>query len=199
MTFFTGTQTELLYCMPVIPSSHSAFTTAVAINNTTYPCLLPAPLWQPSYSNGYSHALYLWASGGYETSATAPTFNFQICADTTPGTSANTLASTGAESSGFGASVTTGLWILECILTFTWATDITWTVVTTGTISWGVANAASSATAATWMVGSSSSAATTAVSLTTSVPYYLDLFVACNTSSATNAISCYQMLLFGCN
>lgn len=100
MSFYTGTQTELLYAMP---ASGAAVTAAAAtiMSGTTAanpPYGLPPGFFSQSSGSGAGRSLWIRAGGWYTVGSTAVTNTFKVGLNTTQNTAAIavTLGATGA-------------------------------------------------------------------------------------------------------
>lgn len=197
MSWTTGTQAELLAANTTIPASYNTFTSAqyigpaVATNSNGY---LPANFF--SGVAGVGKTLLIKAYGILGTTST-PNLTVGVTLNTTSGTynGSGILASTGANAMSSG--VTTVPWELEVIATCT-GTGSSGTFIADGKFQ--VMNALTTATA--W-VGARCSSSTanpnTALTISTDVAYYVELFATWGTSSASNLINVYSLAVMGLN
>jgi hypothetical protein len=201
MSFLTGTQTELIYCMnPAAGQTLATFTTAALLTATassTYAaCKLPDPgaTWP---SGAVQKALRVVGRGTWGDTSSAPTFKMQLGFNTTQGTLGAIYAGTGTVTCP-AVSVTNGAaggaWEFELDLVFSAegmsSGAYSYTVYPSGQFALNAPTAA----AGGGITGSSAS-----LTLLSSSTYWLELFATCAPSNASNAITCTQFMLFGMN
>lgn len=202
MTFLTGTNAEVLYCMPQngVALANSSAAAIISGNSATNPPFqLPAfnNLWGSS-SYGYAGRALRVVARGIAATTGAPTLTMKCGLNTTQGsggTVATVLAGTGAFTTPSGLA--NGVWEMEFGVDINQLGQTTVSVDALGRFILGVGNnAAASANAATaYMIGSTSSI--TAINPQTS--YWLELSATWGTASASNTITCFQFEVLGLN
>ena len=194
MSWTTGTQTEALSANTAVGTSFNTFTSAQYIGpSSTGSGYLPANFFLPN--TGVGKTLNVKAFGYYACTAT-PTLVLGITANTTQGTynSSGIFAQTPAMTL---ASGVTGWWSLDCLITCT-ATGSSGTFLASGAVI--LYSAVTSATA--WNSGrltSSTANPNTALTLSTEVAYYVELFATYSSSSASNLVQVYNVAVLGLN
>jgi hypothetical protein len=196
MTFVFGTNTELLYSMPVIGTSITSTSTVVCNTAATMgPFQLPAlgNIW--SIGNMVGKGLMIVASGGYDCAAlNSNTFRLQT--DTAIATSAATsglLCVTGAATAPLS---TTGAWDLQVWMSCVSVVANTATFYVSGDLTYGAGN--SNSATLYYNVGNSVTAGVpTATSLATNAAQYVDLWT--TWATAPTAFVCSQFMVFGLN
>lgn len=194
MSFYTGTQTELLYTLPaaVTKNTYTAQAVISAVTTTAPVATIPAGYFMNPPASGPGKAVLLKAWGSIANTAAA-TFSPAIGIDPTPGTIANaqTIYTTTAPT----ASITT-LWNFECWITaravgqtggMTLQLDGRWEQ---GVVASGGAPSASHLAA--WVSAS-------VTGLQGSLSYALELLGTWSASSASNTTTVNQMFLLGLN
>lgn len=194
MSFFTGTNTELLYSLPAAVTKNTYTTQAVfsALGASAPVAAVPANFFG-SVPNGVGRSLYLKAMGTIATTSAA-TFAVSLGFDTTVGTLANGTTVMAATAP---VAAITAPWNLEAWYTATavgntggLTIQVNGRWVMEGVASGGVAPATALA------VGFSGSfTATTGAA----VAYFIELFGTWSASAAGNTTTLQQMFLFGLN
>jgi hypothetical protein len=201
MTFFTGTQTEVLYCMPASGATLATTTGTVLSGNSTSnpPYQLPAlnALWgAPSYAVG--RAIKVIARGVFDSSAASNMTIGCYLDPTQNSTSAQiTLAATGALS---WPATTTGNFELEfdIVVQSIGVGTTACNLVTGGLLSVGIGANASATAASTYMVGNTNSAGTvTAIGVNPATSYYLEIWATQAATTRTTQLT--QFLVYGQN
>jgi hypothetical protein len=201
VTFFTGTQTEVLYCMPAAGATFATAATVALSGNSTSnpPYQLPAlnALWgAPSYAVG--RAIKVIARGVFDSSA-ASNMTIGCYLDPTQGsTSAQiTLAATGALS---WPSTTTGNFELEfdIVVQSIGVGATACNLVTGGLLTVGVGANATATAASTYMVGNTNSGGTaTAIGVNPATSYFLEIWGTQTVTTRTTQLT--QLLVYGQN
>lgn len=193
MSFYTGTNTELLYASTASGSAKASFTTEAQINDTAgmgVQCHLPADFWYPNRAQT-GRGIRLVARGVIGSTA-SPTFTLTVRAGAAGNTTAPILLGTAALT---GANNAAQIFELEgdIILTTIGAAGANSTVQGIGTLTTpGLANTISPV----W--GGAASPGTVAT-LDTSITNYINVNAACSASNAANTIQLLQLLVFGLN
>ena len=196
MSWTTGTQAELLASNITIPSAYATFTSAeyigpaVATNSSAY---LPANFFMGVA--GVGKTLNIKANGYYKCTAT-PTLVLGISLNTTSGTynGSGILAQTPTMTLSSGV---TGFWSMDVLATCT-GTGSSGTFLASGPVV--MYSAVTTATA--WNFGRCSSSTAdpnTALTISTDVAYYVELFAAYGSSSASNQVNVYNVAVLGLN
>jgi hypothetical protein len=206
MTFQTGTNTEVLYCMPAAGAALANSTAAAIIsaNTSTNPPYQLPPIQNlfggPSYAPG--RAMRVVARGTFGTTG-SPTFTL-TCGLNVSGSQGNTGFATGVILAATGAftaptTITNGIWELEFGIDINSIGDTNATAALSldalGRFILGSGNNAATAAATAYMVGS-------ATAITTVVPqnaYWVELVGKWGTASASNTITCLQFEVLGLN
>lgn len=197
MSGYTGTQTELLYSMP---ANGTAVTAAAITVLTGTPAASNPPYQLPSYffpsgQGGPGKTLWIRAGGFFSTGTiTSLTDVFTLGFDTTIGTLGTTLAKTGAITGTTLTSITNGAWLLDLTVACQ-QVGTTTNLISTGTLSIGAGNNASTTAAATYMVGSPNSA----VAINNATAYYIEVFNTWSVTTGSPTITCNLFTIFGCN
>lgn len=199
MTFCFGTNTELLYCMPALGTNNTTASSAVCMtaNSSSNP-----PFQQPTIAQMWTMSqvvgkgLMYIADGTFD-SGGAYNVTTVLSYDTTQGTSANTIASTGAYA--WASTTAVGAWhmqvMLNCVSAGT-SNATKWYV--TGFLTQGVANNATTTAGAIILLGGASSSGTpSAVTLTANQIYYPEIWM--TASSSMTAFYCTTFMAFGLN
>lgn len=194
MSFFTGTQTELLYTLSAAVTKNTYTTQAVlsAPAATAITATIPAGYFIIPPSSGPGKAIYVVAFGTIANTAAA-TFAPAFSLDPTPGTiaNANTIAAAVAPT-----AATTTVWQLEMCITarvvgqtggMTLQCDGKW-----------IQSAGASATVPV-ATGLSSMFSASITGLQGSLAYTLELLGTWSASSASNTTTLNQMLMLGLN
>jgi hypothetical protein len=197
VTFYTGTQAEVLYSMPVSGAAlnTSITKTVISATSTTNPAYqLPVGFF-PTGSGGPGRMVRAVCRGTYGCTVSAPTLTLGYYLDVTQAsvTSQILLAGTGAIPLP-AAAVTNGAWELEFDIVCQ-GVGSAGTLMTAGTLSLGTAANAATLVATSYMVG----APNAAIAFNNSTPYFLELWATWGTSSATNTIQATQHTIWGMN
>lgn len=200
MTFLTGTNAEVLYCMPAAGSALANSTASAIISGNTStnpPFQMPSlnTLWgSPSY--GYSgRALRIVARGTFGTTG-SPTLTMTLGLNTiqgSGGTVAITLAATGAFTA--PTTITNGNFELEIGIDINSIGITTSSLDPIGKFCIGPGNNAATATASTYMIGS----ATSITSVNPQTSYWVELAAKWGTANASNTIQALQFEVLGLN
>ncbi len=208
ISFLTGTQVELLYAMPVSgPAVTSAAATIMSGDTAANPpYLLPAGYFQQQSGAGPGKSLLLKGGGWATIGTTAVTDIFTVGMNTTAGTLLNTVAKTGTFTT--VASVTSVIFTFEVMLTCT----ITGSAANAGSINavgemhfgagnnaaaptWGTYGATNTTFFCTTMIGTPQ----TAVTVTPTLAYYIELFNQWNVTTGAPTITLTNFYVFGLN
>ncbi len=193
MSFFTGTQEELLFSQPA-PVTKNTWTTIAAYTGVvgTNPVpAIPAGWAMNEGVNPIGRALRVKALGTIQNTAAA-TFANAINVNPTPGTSTGNIPINAAFTP--TAAVTAG-WILEAWFTITAFATSTFTLQANGTITYmTVASGGVVSTATNQQIFSG-----TFAGLDPRVAQYVELFGTWSASSASNQTVVQQLLLEGLN
>lgn len=194
MSFYTGTQAELLYTLPAAVTKNTYTTQAIlsAPAATAPVAQIPGGYFMNPPAFGPGKALYLKAWGTIANTAAA-TFSPAFGVDPTPGTIANatTIAAAYAPT-----AATTTVWNLEVWITaravgqsggMTLQVDGRWT------------NEATASAAAPAATGLSSSFTASITGLQGQLAYALELLGTWSASSASNTTTLNQMFVLGLN
>jgi hypothetical protein len=197
MSFYTGTQAELLYSLPAAVTNNS-FTTQRVISapggSAGGPrCVIPAGFFG-SVPGGVGRGLLIKGAGTVANAATGATFANALALDAVAGTllAAGTIFSLPAIAP---TASTTIPWDFEIMITCQAVASAGTTLQCHGIYRQSVA-ASSTALVAT---GLASMIATTLTTLANESQMFLELFSTCSASSASNTISVQQLDVFGLN
>jgi len=203
VTFLTGTNAEVLYCMPAAGAilSNSSAQTIISGNTSTNPPYQLPPIWNlfggPSYAPG--RALRVVARGTFGTTGT-PTLTIR-CGLNSP-TQATVppgiiLAATGALTA--PSSITSGIWEMEFGVDINSIGDTANTQALSldalGSFRLGAGNNTAVLKSDVYMVGSAT-AITTVLPLTA---YFIEISALWGTANASNTIQCLQFEVLGLN
>lgn len=192
MSFYTGTQSELLYALPAAVTKNTYTTEApisVPTSSTLPHCIVPANFFS-AVPNGIGRVLFLKASGIIANTGAA-TFQGRVGWDTTQGTIANavtywpTLAPTAS---------TTCVWDLEIWYTCQQVGSAGVTLQLNGNYRTSVVASGTLSTA-----GQLVAFQTSLTGINAEVASYIELFGTWNASSASNTTTIHQMQLVGWN
>lgn len=193
MSFFTGTQAELLYTQNASVTKNT-YTTEAAFSGvlgTNSLCKVPAGYFGLDNPYPVGRCLYMTAFGTIATTSAA-TFAVALGLDPTAGTKNQGIAVAGALAP--TASITAP-WKLEAWYTCTAWTDSSMTLQVNGT--WRVESVASGGVPTTSSQCSGFSG--THATIDPRVVNYIELFGTWSASAAGNTTTVQQMLLFGLN
>lgn len=194
MSFYTGTQVELLYCQPangtaVTAAAQTVMTGTPAASNP--PFQLPA-FFFPSGQGGIGKHLRIVAGGFFTVGSTAVTQTIELSFDTTAGTHGTAVAKTGAFTT--TANVTNGAWYLDLGITCQ-QVGTTMNLNALGEITWGTGNNAATVANAGYMMG----APNTSIALNNATAYYPELWSTWSVTTGAPTITCTQFNIYGCN
>ena len=212
MSFFTGTQCELLYAMPgsgTAATGTTVTTQLLAQNSTTAPGLayaIPGNFFSQQSGGGPGKSLLLKGGGFWSTGSTSVTLTLSWYMDTAAGnTSGGTLlAATGAFTTAI--SITSGAWDFEILVTCSaLASGAHTNLNAVGHVNIGTGNNAAVATfsssnaasnaCGTVMIGAPNSGAL----ITSSTAYYIDPFASWSTTTGGPTITMSNFMIFGLN
>jgi len=206
MSFFTGTQCELLYSMPASGSAVTAAASTVMSGSTAAnpAYALPANFFSPQTGTTPGKALLIKGGGSWATPTAARTTNFQIALDTTAGTlSAIVLGKTGTLTTVI--TTATGAFDFELQVTMT-AQGVGATAGTLNTVGWvefGIANNAATGTFGTYGANNASrfmiGAPQTAVTFNTLTSYYVECFNQWDATTNSPTITLTNYTIYGLN
>lgn len=195
MSWTTGTQAECLAANVAVGSNYNTFTSAKYIGpDPSGSGYLPANFFLPANCIGKS--LYVKAFGILGTTST-PNLTIGVSANTTQGTynSSGIFAATAANAMSSG--VTTVPWELDVIITCS-AGGSSGAFLADGMFK--VYNAVTTATAwGGYRCSSSTANPNTALTLSTESAYYVELFATWGSSSGSNLIQVYNVIVVGLN
>jgi hypothetical protein len=192
MSFYTGTQSEVMYNNVGVATQLATFTTEDNLQKTYPPCIIPAGFFFNSSAVGKSIKVKAWGQIG---TTGAPTFTFSLRLLT------STTWSAGGLLLGSTAALTAGT--TQTLAPFTLEADISLktlsiggasTVQTMGEVRGPLALASPFAGTIP-----TNNTAITLSTLDNSTTYYLFLSVACGTSNAANLIQLTQLKVYGEN
>jgi hypothetical protein len=196
MSFYTGTQVELLYAQPanctaVTAAAQTVLTGTPAASNPPYQ--LPAYFFNPG-DGGVGKHLRITGGGFFTVGSTAVTEVIELSFDPTKAsrTGAITLAKTGAFTT--TANVTNGAWYLDALITCQ-QVGTTTNLNVLGTLDWGTGNNAATVINASYMLG----APNTSAAIDNSVAYYPELWGTWSVTTGAPSITCTQLNIYGCN
>jgi hypothetical protein len=191
MSFYTGTQAELLYSLQA-PVTKNTFTTEAAISGVagTNPiCAIPAGYFAGDVPNPIGRVLLLRAMGTIGNTAAA-TFAAALGLDVTPGTKVNAVPVMAATAP---VAAVTAPWLLEV--------QYTCTAFATSTMSLQVNGTWRQEALASGGVGSAAALCTGFQALLTGidprVALYPELFGTWSASNAANTTTVQQLILLG--
>lgn len=193
MSFYSGTQAELLYSLPaaVTKNTYTAQAPFSAVAASAPVATIPGGFFG-SVPNGVGRALYLRAQGTIANTAAA-TFAVALGLDTTAGTIANSATVMAATAP---VAAITAPWNLEAWYTCqAVGTSGGMTLQVNGR--WVMEGAASGGVAVSTALAVGFSASLTGLSATQQ--YFIELFGTWSASSASNTTTLQQMLLWGLN
>ena len=206
MSFYTGTQCELLYAMPAAAPSVSATATTsiLSANSTTLlPYQLPAAFFTQQSGGGVGKSLLIKGGGFFTLGATADTVTIALYMDTTAGTQLTLMAQSGAITP--VVSITNGCWEFEILVTCAaLGSGANSKLNAVGHIFWGPGNNAAAPTfasngqtsaAGVTMIG----APQTGVTITNTNAYYLDLYAWWSATTNSPTITLTNYMIFGLN
>lgn len=192
MSFYTGTQSELLYSYANTSTQLATFTTEDNLQKTYPPVILPAGFFYNASAAGKN--LRIHASGKLG-STSAPTFlwTLRLLTSTTWSAGGLTLGATAALTA--GTTQTLAPWFLDATVTLrTLGIGGASTVVTQGEVRGPLA-------LATPFAGTipANNTASTLATVDNSTTYYLFISATCGTSNAANLIQMETLQVYGDN
>lgn len=193
MSFYTGTNTELLYASTAVGSAKASFTSEAQINDVAgmgVQAHLPADFWFPNRAQP-GRGIRIVARGLIGSTA-SPTFTLTVRAGASGNTTSAILLGSAALTA---ANNSAQVWEMQgdVILTTIGGAGANSTVQGIGTlITPGLANTISP------VYGGAASPGTVAT-LDTSVTNYININAACSASNASNTIQLQQLLVYGLN
>lgn len=194
MSFYTGTQAELLYSLPAAVTKNTYTTQAIlsALTASAPVAAIPAGYFMNPPAYGPGKAVWLKAWGTIANTAAA-TFLPAIGVDPTPGTIANatTIAAAYAPT-----AATTTIWNLEVWIT---ARAVGQTGGLTLQLDGRYVNEATASAAAPAATALCAAFTASITGLQGSLSYALELLGTWSASSASNTTTLNQMFLFGLN
>jgi len=206
MSFYTGTQCELLYAMPgSAPAVTATATTSILSANsaTLLPYQLPAAYFTQQSGTGLGKSLLIKGGGNFTLGSTADTITLAWYLDTTAGTQLTVMAQTGAITP--VVSITNGCWEFELLVTCSaLGTGANSKLNAVGHVFWGPGNNAAAPTfasngatsaAGVTMIG----APQTGVTITNTNAYYLDLFGWWSATTGSPTLTLTNYMIFGLN
>jgi hypothetical protein len=202
MSFVTGTQAELLYAMPAtgasVTGTVSTGGTAQLLtppSSATAPAyLLPAYFFPDTY--GVGRSLLIQGGGTLLSGATNENVRFALYLDTTAGTQATLLCSTGLFTP-FGTTVTqTGAFSFDVLVTCT-AVGTAGTLNTVGRLHCGVAGNPTTTQATTGLCLLMQSA--TQPAFNNAQSYFIDLYCYFGATTTTQAATLTNFYVWGLN
>jgi hypothetical protein len=193
MSFYTGTQPELLYTLNAAVTKNTYTTEAAfsGVAGTNTVCSLPAGYFAQENPNPVGRSLYLKATGTIANTAAA-TFAVNLGFDVTAGTKANSVAVNAAYTP---TSAVTAPWTLEAWYTCTAFATSTFSMQVNGTIRYESVAAGGAPTTTAQCAGFQGSI----TGMDPRVQFYLELFGTWSASNAANTTTLQQMFLFGLN
>ena len=207
MSFYTGTQCELLYAMPgsgAAVTSTTATTQLLTQNSTTgVPYTLPAYFFTQQSGGGPGKSLLLKGGGWFTLGSTADTLTFTMALDSTAGTYGILLAASGAITP--VVSITDGAFEFEVIVTCTaLGSGAHTTLNAVGHLFWGPANNAAAPTFASNGVTSGGGvvmigAPQSAVTITNSTAYNVEAYASWSATTGSPTLTLTNFLIFGLN
>jgi hypothetical protein len=200
MSFVTGTQAELLYCMPItgasitntVSTASTGVITPAATATSGQPYQLPAYFFPDTYGTG--KAILIQGGGTLLSGPATQTVRFGLFLDTSINVQGTLLAATGAFSP-FGTTVSqTGAFMFEVLLTCT-AVGTAGTMNTIGRLFTGQSgNTATAATGVTMLMNSA-----TQPVFNNATSYYIEMFANFGATTTTQAVTLTNFLVWGLN
>jgi len=206
MSFYTGTQCELLYAMPAAaPSVSATATTSILSANsaTLLPYQLPAAFFTQQSGGGVGKSLLMKGGGFFTLGATADVLTLAFYMDTTAGTPLTLMASTGGITP--VVSITNGCWEFELLVTCSaLGSGANSKLNAVGHVFMGPGNNAGAATFASAAATSAAGVAMigapqTGVTITNTNAYYLDVYASWSATTNSPTITMSNFLIFGLN
>lgn len=196
MTFVFGTNTELLYSLPVLGNSITSTSTVVCNTAATAsPFQLPAlgNIW--STSNMIGKGFMIIANGGYDCAAlNSNTLRLQLDQNVAASAATSSLVTvTGAATAPLS---TIGAWDLQVWMTCVATSPGTASFYVSGDLAYGASN--SNSATLYYNVGNPVTAGVpTACSVSTTLPTFVELWT--TWATAPTAFVCSQFMVFGLN
>jgi hypothetical protein len=199
MSFYTGTQAELLYCMPATGASvTSTVSTASTAVLTPAAAAATQPFQLPSYffpnTGGIGKSVMIQGGGVLLNGPATQTARFALYLDTAINVQGTLLCATGAFSP-FGTTVSqTGAFFFHVLITAT-SIGTTCTLNTVGKMDIGQAgNTATNTTTATMLMNSS-----TQPTINNATAYYIEMFANFGATTTTQAVTLTNFYVWGLN
>jgi hypothetical protein len=199
MSFLTGTQCELLYCLPITGASNTGTnsTSSGALISLTGGASSPAfflPAYFFSDTYGIGKSLLIQGGGILLGGPATQTTRFALYADTAVGTQGTLLCATGAFSP-FGTTVSqTGAFMFEVLLTCT-SVGTAGVLNTVGRLFTGQAgNTATAATGVTMLMNAASQP-----TFNNATGYFIELYANFGATTTTQAVTLTNLLVWGLN
>lgn len=192
MSFYTGTQSEVLYSMVTpVTTTVSGTTQVLASAASGAPrAIIPAQFF--SYQN-IGRTIYVVGRGTFTSSAATPTWKFDLGLDTTAGTNANNTPLFPATA--ISSSLTTAGWQFDAYFVCSAISSTTTTLQVNGKIEFSTA-AAGTATSAAYNANWFNTQLTT---VNSEVQNFVELFVTWGTNTAGNSMILKQFIVMGLN
>lgn len=207
MSFYTGTQAELLYAMPgsgAAVTSTTATTQLLSQNSSTaLPYALPAAFFTQQSGGGLGKSLLLKGGGWFTVGSTADTCTLTWALDTTAGTYGTLLAATGAITP--VVSITDGCWEFEILVTcVALGSGANSKLNAVGHVFWGPGNNAAAPTFASNGVTSGGGvvmvgAPQSGVTITNTNAYNLEVYASWSATTGSPTITMTNYMIFGLN
>ena len=195
MSFYTGTQAELLYSLPATVTNNT-FTTQRVISSPTAGthAIVPSQFFQNPPASGPGKGLLIKGAGTMANAATGATFANVLALDAVQGTllAGGTIFSLPAIAP---TASTTIPWDFEIMVTCQQTGFSQTTLQCNGIFRQAVAASATTLVA----TNLSSQVAVNLTGLNSEAQMFLELFCTCSASNASNTISLQQLFLFGLN
>ena len=198
MSFWTGTNVELLYASTAAGAAKNTFTTEVAINDvaTMGPRpLLPKGFFLAGRADSVGKAIYVRASGIVSSTAT-PTYTFTLRGGATGATTGAILLGSAALTTASGIANVPWYYEGYCVLEVL-ADGAASTLRGVGDICADGYSAAT--TTRTFPLWGNAASPGTVTTFDATIDNYINFNVACSASSASNTITLHQLLVFGLN
>lgn len=193
MSFYTGTQTEVLYSLSS-PITKNTYTTEAAFSGvlgTNTVCKVPGGLFGGEVPNPVGRSMSLFTAGTIANTAAA-TFAVNLGFDPTAGTKANAVAVNAAYTP---TSAVTAPWFLLAFYTCTAFATSTFSLQVNGWIRYESVASGGAPTTAAQEAGFQASI----TGMDPRVDNYIELFGTWSASSASNTTTLQQMILSGLN
>lgn len=192
MSFYTGTQTEVLYQLVTpVTTTVSGTTQVLASAGSGAPrAIIPAQFW--SYQN-IGRSIFVVGRGTFTSSAATPTWKLDLGLDTTAGTNANNTPLYPATA--LTSSLTTAGFQFDALVVCSAISSTTTTLQINGKTEWGTTAAGTSASAAYF----SNWFNTQLTAYNSEVQSFVELFVTWGTNTAGNSMILKEFMVMGLN